>query len=204
MACAEPIVVTSAALSPAARHISSKSPVVSGVGRMAANFGIKYSRPPSMVLPMVCGGSGGGGVFVSLPSHSRTTRLRITRIGASGHSGPKMQVLAMSSSVASTIRRLYSSCAFDSTVATSRVPTHTPAAPKHKAAAIPLPSAIPPAAITGAGCTASTGVWTTTGHLAIARYLHTATLLQNALVLVAAGFAGSGDVASAELYSPTT
>jgi hypothetical protein len=69
-ACAEPIVVTSAALSPAARHISSKSPVVSGVGRMAANFGIKYSRPPSSVLPMVCGGSGCGGVFAScLPTH---------------------------------------------------------------------------------------------------------------------------------------
>lgn len=97
---------------------------------MAANFGIKYSRPAKQRFADGLWRLGCGGVLASLPAHSRTTRLRITSIGASGHSGPKMHVLAISSSVAWIIRRLYSSCAFDSTDATSRVPAHTPEAPK--------------------------------------------------------------------------
>src|SRR5438067_1365513 len=43
-----------------------------------------------------------------------------------------------------------------------------------------------------------------TGSLVTARYLHTATLLPNGKVLVAAGFGTSGALASAELYDPAT
>jgi hypothetical protein len=102
-----------------------------------------------MVVPMNWGGSGCGGVWASRPSHSWTTRLRITRMGASGHSGPKMHVRAISDSRAATTRRLYSSCACASWEAIRRVPTQTPSAPKARAAATPRPSAIPPAAKTG-------------------------------------------------------
>ncbi|HXI89081.1 MAG TPA: kelch repeat-containing protein [Blastocatellia bacterium] len=45
--------------------------------------------------------------------------------------------------------------------------------------------------------------WTPTGSLNTARYGHTATLLQNGLVLVAGGYA-SGYLNSAELYDPAT
>ena len=48
----------------------------------------------------------------------------------------------------------------------------------------------------------TTGIWTATGSLATARYLHTATLLPNGQVLVAGG--GFPELASAELYDPTT
>src|SRR5690242_550374 len=44
------------------------------------------------------------------------------------------------------------------------------------------------------------GTWTLTGSLNVARYEHTATLLQNGQVLVA----GSIYTASAELYNPST
>jgi hypothetical protein len=50
----------------------------------------------------------------------------------------------------------------------------------------------------------ATGTWTATGSLSNARYLHTATLLQNGMVLVAGGFGVSGPLASAELYDPAT
>jgi hypothetical protein len=47
----------------------------------------------------------------------------------------------------------------------------------------------------------ATGTWRTTGSLATARELHTATLLPNGLVLVAGGADNSGNkFASAELY----
>src|SRR5262245_44080116 len=72
---------TSPALSPEGRHISSKAPIVSGVGSIAENFGIGYSCPPNKVRPMNWGGSGAGGVWSSCPSHSLTTRLRMTLIG---------------------------------------------------------------------------------------------------------------------------
>ena len=45
--------------------------------------------------------------------------------------------------------------------------------------------------------------WTATGSLNTARYYHTATLLQNGMVLVAGG-AGLGGIASAELYDPAS
>jgi WD40 repeat protein len=51
----------------------------------------------------------------------------------------------------------------------------------------------------------TSGTWTTTGSLATARYVHTATLLPNGKVLVAAGYNdSSGYLASAELYDPAT
>src|SRR6266403_1135551 len=46
------------------------------------------------------------------------------------------------------------------------------------------------------------GCWTDTGSLHTARFIHTATLLSNGLVLVAAGFDGVNALASAELYDP--
>jgi Kelch motif len=49
----------------------------------------------------------------------------------------------------------------------------------------------------------STGTWTLTGSLNIARSYHTATLLQGGQVLVVGGNSGtSGYTASAELYTP--
>jgi N-acetylneuraminic acid mutarotase len=47
----------------------------------------------------------------------------------------------------------------------------------------------------------ATGIWTATGSLHTARYLHTATLLSNGQVLVAGGY---HDLTSAELYDPVT
>jgi len=46
------------------------------------------------------------------------------------------------------------------------------------------------------------GMWTTTGTLATARSLHTATLLLNGQVLVAAGESALVPLVSAELYTP--
>src|SRR2546423_6720725 len=48
---------TSPALSPAIRHISSKSPVVSGMGGRAENLGKGTCWPPSTVCPMTWVGS---------------------------------------------------------------------------------------------------------------------------------------------------
>jgi hypothetical protein len=48
------------------------------------------------------------------------------------------------------------------------------------------------------------GSWTTTASLGIARWIHTATLLQNGKVLVAGGEGNSGYLASAELYDPAS
>jgi len=54
----------------------------------------------------------------------------------------------------------------------------------------------------------STGTFTTTGSLNTGRWYHTATLLDNGMVLIAGGYGpiGSnyGDLASAELYNPST
>lgn len=46
--------------------------------------------------------------------------------------------------------------------------------------------------------------FTATGSLITARYYHTATLLQNGLVLVVGGVGPNGYLASAELYSPAS
>src|SRR5262245_55770017 len=54
----------------------------------------------------------------------------MTFIGWSGHSGPKIDVRAMSSTVAATTRRLYSSWAKASRLARRRVPTQTASAPE--------------------------------------------------------------------------
>jgi N-acetylneuraminic acid mutarotase len=50
----------------------------------------------------------------------------------------------------------------------------------------------------------TTGQWSTTGSLNIARFWHTATLLQNGKVLVAGGAGTDDSLASAELYDPST
>jgi hypothetical protein len=51
----------------------------------------------------------------------------------------------------------------------------------------------------------ASGSWTATGSLTNARYLHTATLLPNGMVLVAGGFNdSSGDLSGAELYNPAS
>jgi hypothetical protein len=46
----------------------------------------------------------------------------------------------------------------------------------------------------------ATGIFTLTGSLNTARSYHTATLLNNGLVLVTGGYGNSGYLASAELY----
>ena len=51
----------------------------------------------------------------------------------------------------------------------------------------------------------ASGTWTATGSLNTARVVHTATLLQNGMVLVAGGFDSNGyPSASAELYDPAS
>src|SRR6266480_4313393 len=49
----------------------------------------------------------------------------------------------------------------------------------------------------------NSGTWTPTSSLNTARDLHTASLLPNGMVLVAGG-AATGDLASAELYDPAS
>jgi len=53
-------------------------------------------------------------------------------------------------------------------------------------------------------CAGQSGTWTPTGSLATARFNHTATLLPNGKVLVAGGYDGDFQLASAELYDPAT
>jgi N-acetylneuraminic acid mutarotase len=50
----------------------------------------------------------------------------------------------------------------------------------------------------------ATGTWSTTGSMATARKLHTATLLSNGKDLVAGGTTSGSDLTSAELYDPAT
>jgi N-acetylneuraminic acid mutarotase len=50
----------------------------------------------------------------------------------------------------------------------------------------------------------TTGTWTNTGNLSIARHGHTATLLPNGKVLVAGGYNEVQTLAQAELYDPAT
>ena len=50
----------------------------------------------------------------------------------------------------------------------------------------------------------ATGTFTPTGSLNTARVYHTATLLNNGMVLIAGGCNSSGNLASAELYNPAT
>jgi hypothetical protein len=50
----------------------------------------------------------------------------------------------------------------------------------------------------------ATGKFTPTGSMSVGRCLHTATLLRDGRVLVAGGWNGEDDFASAELYDPAT
>ena len=106
----------------AARHISSKSPCVLTVGRMAEFSGIAYWRPNTLVSPIVDGAaerSAGGA------SARRTVAFINTGIGAPGYSGPNTAVMTLSSTSEARSRILYSRCAALSSLATRRVPTHT-------------------------------------------------------------------------------
>src|SRR5439155_13455781 len=58
--------------------------------------------------------------------------------------------------------------------------------------------------ITGSTTITVTSPFTLTGSMADARFLHTATLLSNGMVLIAGGCGTSGLLASAELYNPAT
>src|SRR5258708_1786051 len=51
---------------------------------------------------------------------------------------------------------------------------------------------------------ASSGTWSPTGSMSMARVNHTATLLTNGKVLVAGGVSNGRALASAELYDPST
>jgi trimeric autotransporter adhesin len=59
-------------------------------------------------------------------------------------------------------------------------------------------------AVSGSATLTVTAGFVLTGSLNTARQFHTATLLNNGLVLIAGGFNSSGALASAELYDPTT
>src|SRR6266496_4164221 len=56
---------------------------------------------------------------------------------------------------------------------------------------------------TGSDNALASWIWRATGSLNTARFAHTATLLQNGMVLVAGGFTGTAS-ASAELYDPAS
>lgn len=77
-------------------------------------------------------------------------------VPGSGTMSLTTSALMMSSDFAAMIARFHSSDAGDSRHAMKRVPRLTPAAPSIKAAAMPRPSKMPPAATTGIGATAST------------------------------------------------
>ena len=67
----------------------------------------------------------------------------------------------------------------------------------------PIINRPPPSPMSGATTLTVTG-FVFTGSLHTARYVHTATLLNNGMVLVAGGQGSSGSLASAELYNPAT
>jgi WD40 repeat protein len=50
----------------------------------------------------------------------------------------------------------------------------------------------------------TSGLWSATGALAVARHLHTATILPDGKVLVVGGSNGTTDLANAEIYDPET
>src|SRR5215475_4410145 len=91
-------------------------------------------------------------------------RLRRERDIAPGHTSPAATSGISESSVScpllSTIACLKLGCSDDSRLARNLVPSSTPSAPSMIAAASPRPSAIPPAASTGMGATASTTIGT--------------------------------------------
>ena len=76
---------------------------------------------------------------------------------------------------------------------------------KQSAVAAPLLLGSGPLATLPTGDDPASGTWTFTGSLNTARYLHTATLLPNGMVLVAGGFDSTSNAsASAELYDPAS
>ena len=76
---------------------------------------------------------------------------------------------------------------------------------KQSAVADPLLLESGPVATLSTGDDPASGTWTLTGSLNTARYLHTATLLPNGMVLVAGGLdSGLNALDSAELYDPAS
>ena len=76
---------------------------------------------------------------------------------------------------------------------------------KQSTVAAPLLLGSGPLATLSTGDDPASGTWTLTGSLNTARYLHTATLLPNGMVLVAGGEDSSFNAsASAELYDPAS
>jgi hypothetical protein len=76
---------------------------------------------------------------------------------------------------------------------------------KQSAVAAPLLLGSGPLATLSTGDDPASGTWTLTGSLNTARYLHTATLLPNGMVLVAGGIDSSlNHLNSAELYDPAS
>src|SRR6266550_4267395 len=76
---------------------------------------------------------------------------------------------------------------------------------KQSAVAAPLLLGSGPVATLSTGDEPASGTWTVTGSLNTARYLHTATLLPNGMVLVAGGLDSNlNALDSAELYDPAS
>ncbi len=76
---------------------------------------------------------------------------------------------------------------------------------KQSAVAAPLLLGSGPLATLSTGDDPASGTWTLTGSLNTARYLHTATLLPNGMVLVAGGLDSNlNALDSAELYDPAS
>src|SRR5947199_213026 len=147
---------TSPTRCPASRLIEPTSPLASAVGGAAQKRGTGTRCPPKDASPITASSARCSCPRASFPSHCSTNGVRSARCGAFGQPPPNSMVRTVSSSVAATTFSLYNEWAAASGVARNRVPRTTPSAPSASAATTPRASAIPPAATTGVGATAST------------------------------------------------